>query len=274
MSISVQPNHMKQLPAPTSKRPEEWEFVVDSGASVHMMSKKRLKLRTDCYKKRSRLPTVVMTANVEVHILEEAQVFVHDLNQFVTVELLEENACCLTARQALQNGESIICKTFSYLLSFQAYLSILEVVSILQRYHRNHSNEMHDWSLETGLYQVHLRIHYFSEMTNLPQGNLDRNLWAMTSRMQRIRRQICPSGCRISQIIWKYQKCLHQHTVFGIQIRNILRKWSQNWGSTVFIHTFRKTELATYAWGPKLPTLLAEDALAKLHFVQKSLVTW
>ena len=31
----------KWTPAPTSTRPEEREFVVDSGASVHMMSKKK-----------------------------------------------------------------------------------------------------------------------------------------------------------------------------------------------------------------------------------------
>ena len=30
----------KVMPAPTSTRPEEREFVVDSGASMHMMSKK------------------------------------------------------------------------------------------------------------------------------------------------------------------------------------------------------------------------------------------
>ena len=40
--------------------------------------------------KRSRNPTAVLTAHGEVHTHEEAQVFVHDLNQFVTVQLLEE----------------------------------------------------------------------------------------------------------------------------------------------------------------------------------------
>ena len=33
------------MPAPTSKRPEDREFVVDAGASMHMVSKKRLTLR-------------------------------------------------------------------------------------------------------------------------------------------------------------------------------------------------------------------------------------
>ena len=40
--------------------------------------------------KRSRTLSVVLTATGEVHTHEEAQVFVHDLNQFVAVQLLEE----------------------------------------------------------------------------------------------------------------------------------------------------------------------------------------
>ena len=39
------PIEANSMPAPASKSPEELEFVVDSGASMHMMSKKRLKLR-------------------------------------------------------------------------------------------------------------------------------------------------------------------------------------------------------------------------------------
>ena len=33
------------MPAPSSHLPEEGEFVVDSGASMHMLSKKGLELR-------------------------------------------------------------------------------------------------------------------------------------------------------------------------------------------------------------------------------------
>ena len=68
------------MPAPTSKRPEEREFVVDSGASMHIMSKKNLSSEEIWTVKRSRNPTVVLIANGEVHIHEEGQVFVHDLN--------------------------------------------------------------------------------------------------------------------------------------------------------------------------------------------------
>ena len=79
------PGEVKGMLTPiASKRPEEREFVVDSGASKHMMSKKELS------SEELRSPNVVLTENGEVHTHEEAQLFVHDLNQFVTVQLLEE----------------------------------------------------------------------------------------------------------------------------------------------------------------------------------------
>ena len=68
------PAEAKVMSTPiTSKRPEEREFVVDSGASVHMMSKKELSSGEMGTVKRSRNPTVVLTANGEVHTHEKAQ---------------------------------------------------------------------------------------------------------------------------------------------------------------------------------------------------------
>ena len=79
---------------------------------MHMMSKKDL--------------NAVLTANVEVHTNEAAQVFVHDLNLFVTVQLLEETlavgkfcedhgySCEWVSGQKprlTKDGKSIICKT-------------------------------------------------------------------------------------------------------------------------------------------------------------------
>ena len=73
-----------------SKNTEERMFVVDSEASVHMLSKKGLSSDEMDTLRRSRTHTTVVTANGEVQTNEEAQVFVHDLNQFVTVQLLDE----------------------------------------------------------------------------------------------------------------------------------------------------------------------------------------
>ena len=53
------PTEAKVMPAPTSKRPEDREYVVDSGASVHMMSREELSSGEMDTVKRSRTPTVV-----------------------------------------------------------------------------------------------------------------------------------------------------------------------------------------------------------------------
>ena len=84
------PFEVRAMPAPTSTRPEEREFVVDSGAPMHTMSKKELVSEEMDTVERSRTPAVVLTSNGEVHSHDEAQVFVHDLNLFVTVQLLVE----------------------------------------------------------------------------------------------------------------------------------------------------------------------------------------
>ena len=57
---------------------------------MHMMSKKDLSSGEMDTVKRSRTPTGVLTANGDVQTHEEAQVFVHDLNLFVTVQLPDE----------------------------------------------------------------------------------------------------------------------------------------------------------------------------------------
>ena len=65
------------LPASTLK-PEEREFVVDSGASMHMISKKDLSDAEMDTLTKSCSPTIVITANGEVQTHEEAIVYVKD----------------------------------------------------------------------------------------------------------------------------------------------------------------------------------------------------
>ena len=54
------------LPAPSNLKPEEREFVVDSGASMHMISKKDLNSAELETVTTSRSPMTVVTANGEV----------------------------------------------------------------------------------------------------------------------------------------------------------------------------------------------------------------
>ena len=77
----------KAMRAPTSKLFEEREFVVDTGASMHMLSKKDLS--SDELETLQRSRTTVQTN-------EEAEVFVHDLGLFVTVQLREDTPAVLS----------------------------------------------------------------------------------------------------------------------------------------------------------------------------------
>ena len=90
------PTEARATPAPISKSPEEREFVADSGAAMHILSNKDLSSDELDTLPRSRNPTVVETADGEVQTNEEAQENVHDLDLFVTVQLLEETPAVLS----------------------------------------------------------------------------------------------------------------------------------------------------------------------------------
>ena len=94
------------LPASTLK-PEEREFVVDSGASMHMISKKDLsKAEMDTLTK-SCSPTIVITANGEVQTHEEAIVYVKELGIFLTMKVLENTPAVLSLGKLCdENGYS------------------------------------------------------------------------------------------------------------------------------------------------------------------------
>ena len=66
-------------------KPEEREFVVDSGASMHMISKKNLSEAEMDTLTKSCSPTIVITANGEVQKHEEAIVYVKELDVFLTM---------------------------------------------------------------------------------------------------------------------------------------------------------------------------------------------
>ena len=88
-------------------KPEEREFVVDSGASMHMISKKDLsKAETDTLTK-SCSPTIVITASGEVQTLEEATVHVKELDIFLTMKVLENTPAVLSLGKLFdENGYS------------------------------------------------------------------------------------------------------------------------------------------------------------------------
>ena len=78
------------LPAPSILESEEREFVVDTRASMHMISKKDLNSAELETLTTSRSPTTVITANGELQTLEEATVYVKELDKFLTMKVLED----------------------------------------------------------------------------------------------------------------------------------------------------------------------------------------
>ena len=84
------------LPAQSILKPEEREFVVDSGASMHMISKKDLNSTEMDTLTKSCSPTTVITANGEVLTHQEATVYVKELEKFLTMKVLENTPAVLS----------------------------------------------------------------------------------------------------------------------------------------------------------------------------------
>ena len=113
-------------------KPEEREFVVDSGASMHMISKKDLSEAEMDTLTKSCSPTIVITANGEVPTQEEAIVYVKELDMFLTMKVLENTPAVLSLGKLcdengysyewingqkphlIKNGIRIICNTENF----------------------------------------------------------------------------------------------------------------------------------------------------------------
>ena len=88
------------LPAPSAIKPEEREFVVDSGASMHVLSRKDLNFADLETVRVSKSPTTVVT---EVRTAEEATVYVKELDLVVTVRLLDDTPAFLSLEKLCQD---------------------------------------------------------------------------------------------------------------------------------------------------------------------------
>ena len=103
-----------KAPALVSRNTEERMFVVDSGASMYMLSKKDLSSGEVDTLRRSRNPPTVVTAIGVVQTNEEAQVYVHDLDLFVTGKLCSGHGYSyewknVETPRLTRNGKTIAC---------------------------------------------------------------------------------------------------------------------------------------------------------------------
>ena len=95
-TASFSPSENWCLPAESNLKPEEREFVVDSGASMHMISKKDLNSSELETLTTSKSPTTVITANGEVQTHEETTIYVKELDIFLTLKVLEDTPAVLS----------------------------------------------------------------------------------------------------------------------------------------------------------------------------------
>ena len=95
------------LPAPSNLKPEAREFVVDSRASMHMISKKDLSdAEMDTLTNSCNL-TIVITANGEVQTHEEATVYVKEMDILLTMKVHEDAPAVLSLGKLCdENGYS------------------------------------------------------------------------------------------------------------------------------------------------------------------------
>ena len=96
------PSENRCLPAPSNLKLEERDCVVDSEASMHMISKKDLNSAELETVTTSRSPTTVTTANDEVWTHEEATVYVKELGTLLDKESPRGYASSYIAGKALR----------------------------------------------------------------------------------------------------------------------------------------------------------------------------
>ena len=78
---------------------------MDSGASIHMISKKNLNDAEMDTLTKSCSPTIVITANGEVQTHEEATVYVKELEKFLTMKVLENTPAVLSLGKLCDENE-------------------------------------------------------------------------------------------------------------------------------------------------------------------------
>ena len=106
------PSEIWSLPAQSSTKPEERQFVADSRNSVHMLSKKYLNAAELETIRVSRDPTTDITTSDEMQTNGETTVYVHDLGLFVTVQIREDTPAVLSLGKLCED-HGYACSWFS-----------------------------------------------------------------------------------------------------------------------------------------------------------------
>ena len=278
------------LPSASAREPEEREFVVDSRASMHMVSEKDLNAELETMRT-SKSPTTVMMANGEVRTKKEATVHVKQLDLFVTVMFLQETPAVLSLEKLceergytyhwkigqnphpIKKGKRIDCNTSNYVpcvvpgisatSSSTTPSSASSPSSSQESTSANRDSVSENRDVETqyqkGI-EVWMRSYGETRCTILQKQK--------KKESEGIQRDIshelpCLTGHRNSERIWLTKVlpksvgetwCGEVHT---LPVRLMILQWSREhtWNqvpaSTVYLRTFRRIRIVKYAWRPK-----------------------
>ena len=247
------------MPAPTSTVPEERDFVVDSLASMHMLSKKGVELRRTgdsaeiqephnggegqwrSANKRGSTGTFLRSWSLRNSADTRGDAW----------ESSAMNTDIPMSGPAVKShptkGTKILCKTENFVpLVVRGLSSKSGTSSSSTSLPQDPSST--SWSPAT------------KRSDDGAPGNWRDSPKTQNKNQKKDNDKTFRNGYGSSQKISKIQKCLHPHTLLMTLIRNGLQRWHP--GNTVFSLTSRKNEIAKYACETKWQGLLAEDALA------------
>ena len=164
------------LPSASSRESCEREFVVDSGASMHMVSEKDLDSAELATMKTSRSPTTVMTANCEVRTNKEATIYVKQLDFFVKVTL----AVLFLRKLCDEHGYTYHWKAVRIHISSNMARELIAIYITMY----------HLWFLESQLVLPQLRLH-------LPRHHLHHRSQHRPTVIQYRKTEMLPKGIQV-----------------------------------------------------------------------------
>ena len=186
---------------------------------MHMLSKKGFNSGEVATLRRSKNTTMVVTANGEVQTNEEAQENVHDLDLFVTVQILNDTPAGLSLGK--------LCEEHGYSCEWASgqkpHLTTKDGKNVLCKT----ENFVPLWSQDFRHVpaQVHPRHAGFVESSNPASHDVTRKLRETAARkLLETACRVFPNGWTTSQKISKTQKCQHPQTFLMSQIRNVSKK--------------------------------------------------
>ena len=265
--------------------------MVDSGASMHMISRKDLNSAELETVKVSRIPITVVTANGEVQTHEEATVYVKELDRFLTVKNVKNTPAVLSLGKLcedhgyshewtsgqkpclIKNGVRTQCNTENY------FPIVVPGLSTTSSSSSSSGSTPRKHQYRRKVHGQHLFQHQLNVGVQMskdggprrPTQSKSQNLIIMwiTSRYGATRLFTkYPDGCKNSERILWMKESLSKRVLLICPLWSRRDEWYH--GITVFTRTSRKTEIARSARGVKLQGHHAEDVLVKSYLVQKN----